>query len=193
MSTWEPSEVSPPPLVHLTVGQRTHLAVQFSDWTLCGVWIDEGPDGPALMCRQCAGRLPEEADSMTHSPEPKVGSSTPWGRADFVDVLAPGIVNVSTPGHGGVWVAPHLNAEIHPVWRSDSGWYEEDCEAVIVFATFPEVFPQASQERMHDSLAWSFSRQHAVAFPGEAKAREGRPTFETAMADLDARRKQQQA
>jgi hypothetical protein len=129
--------------------------------------------------------------SMTHSPQPRVGSFTPWGRADFAEVLVPGAVSVATPSHGGIWLAPHLNAEVHPAWRRDDGWYEEDCEAAIVFATFPGTAPEIPQEKVHDSLAWSFTREHAVVFPRESAAREGLPTFDTQMAELRAKREQQ--
>jgi hypothetical protein len=134
--------------------------------------------------------------SMTRSTPPREKSLTPWGSADFVEVLTPGIVSVSTPSHGGIWLAPHLNAEIHPVWRSDDGWYEEDCEANIVLLAFPgalgtDLDPAPILTRLHDSLAYSFTRQHAVAYPAEAKAREGRATFDSNMAALRQRETQQ--
>jgi uncharacterized protein YdaT len=69
------------------------------------------------------------------------GSRTPWGIADYVSHPAPGIVTVSTPGHGGVKLSPERNRAIPTALRRASGWYEEDCEANIVGLYHPEAFP----------------------------------------------------
>ena len=62
MTSWTPSSPSVPPLVLVTTGSATHLAVQFADWTLCGVPLGPEPStGSIPTCRHCAGRLPEEA------------------------------------------------------------------------------------------------------------------------------------
>lgn len=72
------------------------------------------------------------------------GSRTPWGAAQSTYYPAPGIVQVSTAGHGGVKLSPERNREVHPALRRRSGWYEEDCEASIVGMYFPEAFPSSS-------------------------------------------------
>jgi hypothetical protein len=59
------------------------------------------------------------------------GSRTPWGTADSAHHIAPGIVIVGTPGHGGVKLSPERNKKIPPALRNASGWYEEDCESYI--------------------------------------------------------------
>ena len=65
---------------------------------------------------------------------------TPWGKSDSTSVIAPGILEVTTPSHGGINLAPHLNSQVHKAWRQKSGWYEEDCEWAIVAVTFPAHF-----------------------------------------------------
>jgi hypothetical protein len=118
------------------------------------------------------------------------GSGTPWGTADFVEVLAPGITSVSTPSHGGIHLSPERNAQVHPVWRSDNGWYEEDCEANIVLITFFGELASdlaVGKDKIHDQLHWAFTRQHAVVFPIEAMRRRDQPTFESQMAEMRAR------
>jgi hypothetical protein len=55
---------------------------------------------------------------------------TPWGKADFVSTLADGVVSVSTPSHGGIYLDGARNAVVHEVWRDTSaaaggGWHEE--------------------------------------------------------------------
>ena len=64
------------------------------------------------------------------------GQSTPWGRADFARVLAPGIGSVSTPGHGGIKVCGKLNKLIPDYMRCEGGWYEEDCDWCIPYLVF---------------------------------------------------------
>lgn len=68
------------------------------------------------------------------------GSRTPWGEAQQVSDIAPGIAVASTAGHGGIKLSPERNREIHPALRNRNGWYEEDCEQHIVSMHFaPEL------------------------------------------------------
>lgn len=117
----------------------------------------------------------------------RVGSATPWGRADHAEVLALGIVQVSTPGHGGVHLDPVWNAAIHPAWRASNGWYEEDCEVYIVAAAHPHAFPRATPQEVHDALYYWFTDEHAQAYPEEHARRAGTPTSADAMRELRAR------
>lgn len=63
---------------------------------------------------------------------------TPWGPAQAVDFLAPGISQFFTSSHGGLKLLPKLNAQVHEAWRKKGGWYEEDCEYAIVYFHFAE-------------------------------------------------------
>lgn len=77
------------------------------------------------------------------------GMETPWGVADYVTARAPGIVAVSTPRHGGVWLSAERVAQL-PQWaRSFAAkwshgwgdqWFEEDSCAAVVVAAWPGVF-----------------------------------------------------
>lgn len=60
---------------------------------------------------------------------PTVGGHSPWGTIDFVHPYAEGMVWVSTPGHGGLWLSNERLAAMPAEQRSADGWYEEDCEA----------------------------------------------------------------
>lgn len=73
------------------------------------------------------------------------GSRTPWGKADAVTHVAPGIAVVSTPGHGGVKLSPERNKAIPTPLRRPSGWYEEDAESYIALAYHPEAGAQAGR------------------------------------------------
>jgi hypothetical protein len=52
------------------------------------------------------------------------GGRTPWGTADSVEDVAPGIVFASTPGHGGFKLSPERNAVVPDPLRNGNGWYE---------------------------------------------------------------------
>jgi hypothetical protein len=73
--------------------------------------------------------------------------NTPWGPSQHTATIADGITEVSTAGHGGIFLSPERNDKVPIEWRRASfngqglrGWYEEDCDVVLVILTFPEVF-----------------------------------------------------
>jgi hypothetical protein len=85
---------------------------------------------------------------MTTTP-PTVRSSTPWGWADSVCEIAPGIIQIETPSHGGIWLSPDRLEVVAPDYRAfaakwshgwGEAWFEEDCAAYAVIATWPELF-----------------------------------------------------
>lgn len=71
--------------------------------------------------------------------------SSPWGSVQSQRELAPGIIQVSTAGHGGIWLSLERQVQL-PAWALEvpSGycpkpmWWEEDCEAMIVVYVFWE-------------------------------------------------------
>lgn len=65
---------------------------------------------------------------------------TPWGQADHTELISKGIVFYTTPSHGGFKLDAIRNNHVHPAFRNDDGWYEEDCEALKVIFTFPQFF-----------------------------------------------------
>lgn len=67
---------------------------------------------------------------------PLDGKRSPWGTIDASREIAPGLWQVSTPGHGGVKADRARNAKIPQALRVTGGWYEEDCEAHIPFYVF---------------------------------------------------------
>lgn len=69
--------------------------------------------------------------------------SSPWGPIQHQVTLAPGIVQVSTAGHGGIWISPERLAEMPEDIRTaknysgDPQWFEEDCDWAKVILAFP--------------------------------------------------------
>ncbi len=66
------------------------------------------------------------------------GMRTPWGAAQTVERMAPGIWIVSTAGHGGIKLDAAHQRQMPAYMRRGGGWYEEDCESalpMLVFAT----------------------------------------------------------
>lgn len=102
---------------------------------------------------------------------------TPWGLADHVEEVAPGIKKVHTPGHGGLKLNRATNAAMPPALRQAGGWYEEDCEWAKVAVVFPEAFSEEVREIALKTLknyfpdayeAWSGK----VLPPGESRSRD---------------------
>lgn len=78
------------------------------------------------------------------SKAPVEGGRSPWGSIQSVEEIAEGIVSVTTAGHGGIWLAPALEAKVPAGLRAlarqyaPSQWYEEDCDAYIVGFVFAD-------------------------------------------------------
>lgn len=88
---------------------------------------------------------------------------TPWGESDYTRRLARGVVEVTTPGHGGIGVTPlaaqRLTPEARALAEQYGGryWYEEDCKWAIVAYELPELFPDVEPGRALEVV----SRWHA--------------------------------
>jgi hypothetical protein len=79
---------------------------------------------------------------------PKVGGGSPWGTIDDVRLVADGIYNVCTPGHGGYYLDNARLAEfrkLFPKFKPFAGfpWFEEDCDWAMVTIAFPQYFHDA--------------------------------------------------
>lgn len=80
--------------------------------------------------------------------------STPWGKADSVTKVAPGIAFVSTPRHGGYRVSkmlaeneiPKIQRDKAAIFQSGYYWFEEDCAWSIVALNFPQYFERAGND-----------------------------------------------
>ena len=76
--------------------------------------------------------------------------NTPWGQADRVTKWKDGLWFVSTPSHGGFRLSePTYRDLIQRLgyipdlfvgYQGGFWWFEEDCDAGIVSAAFPEIF-----------------------------------------------------
>jgi hypothetical protein len=76
--------------------------------------------------------------------EPKIGSTSPWDTVQTVRTITPGIIAVSTAGHGGYWLSQARYHAMPAALRCNvyggGTWFEEDCEWALVAMAFPEVF-----------------------------------------------------
>jgi hypothetical protein len=66
--------------------------------------------------------------------------NTPWGLADREEILAPGIISYSTPGHGGIWLSPERRQELNysKNWLKTPEWWEEDCDWAVPYVFFAD-------------------------------------------------------
>jgi len=77
---------------------------------------------------------------------------TPWGAPDTQTVIAEGIIAVTTPSHGGIWLSPEGLAEMPEHLRKCSftkdNWFEEDCSWCAVALAWPDLFPRQQEDAM---------------------------------------------
>ena len=138
------------------------------------------PKGVPVGGQFAAGAHPETDTTLTAAPNwgevnIQEGSRTPWGEADYVSESAPGIMSVSTPGHGGYKLSPERNKAIPAGLRNGSGWYEEDCEAHIVAWVHPEGFPNAdaAEQGVKDWFPDGYEKATGtVLAPGESQTKD---------------------
>ena len=106
------------------------------------------------------------APVSTQTP-PEAAGPSPWGPVQMATNITPGITFVSCSGHGGFWVNSELNATVPAVWRRYAArwrrgwgdqWYEEDCAACAVVASFPEHFPDPHLQRVARDVLGTLSR-----------------------------------
>ncbi|HYH64393.1 MAG TPA: hypothetical protein VD866_06815 [Urbifossiella sp.] len=87
---------------------------------------------------------------------------TPWGVAQHVTEIAPGIVSYSTASHGGIHLSDERVAEMPaalqdfvPFGGPQPGpgrWYEEDCDWSVVCLAFPQFFTESDAQAAHATL-----------------------------------------
>lgn len=69
---------------------------------------------------------------------------TPWGISDSQTEIADGIIEVSTPSHGGIWLSTERQAELKGKFPNidnfthDLRWWEEDCDWVVPYIVFKD-------------------------------------------------------
>jgi hypothetical protein len=94
---------------------------------------------------------------------PQEKMNTPWGYADQIDTLADGVLEVSTPSHGGILVHNrhrHYFPQGLKLFAGRFGEYlafEEDCDAAWVFAY---MWNQLDKRRTAELAARGFDREY---------------------------------
>jgi len=91
-------------------------------------------------------------------------TTSPWGAVQDQKELAPGIIQVWTASHGGIWVEPAKWATmpIKTTGYSEDGWFEEDCDWALVALAFPEAFDAKSLAYAEKMKAGDYFKQMGV-------------------------------
>jgi len=96
-----------------------------------------------------------------------VGSPTPWGPVQHVHTIAPGVVQVMTESHGGIYVAPDQLAKIPRAhqdfaakWSKGWGpqWFEEDLAALAVLLVYGDPIDEQTRRTWEKALISSTGR-----------------------------------
>jgi hypothetical protein len=100
---------------------------------------------------------------------PEVGSWSPWGSVQHVQVVVPGhIYVVTTASHGGMKLSAEYNRLVDPSWRVKGGWYEEDVDVAIVIITFQKSFAaKADMDEVRSVLARHYAKEYSDWWPQE--------------------------
>jgi len=67
--------------------------------------------------------------------------NTPWGESNRVTALAQGILDVSTPSHGGIHLSPERISQLPQGIKNfvnDLRWWEEDCDWAVPYIVFKD-------------------------------------------------------
>lgn len=88
--------------------------------------------------------------------QPVKGGSTPWGPAQTVEELKPGIWHVTTASHGGIVISDGRLGTLPPEARqtkySQNGWFEEDCDWAIPVWFFRGEFKEADVQAAKEMI-----------------------------------------
>lgn len=126
-----------------------------------------GTSDRANECRRCQADGGASPGPRARVPAPAITCAlmvvnSPWGNVETRDMIAPGVVFVSTSSHGGALAAPEAQARIPESLRTADGWYEEDCELCAVIVTWPEYFDARAVAMARGAVAsgreWRMSR-----------------------------------
>lgn len=101
--------------------------------------------------------------------------STPWGSPQTQKEYAPGLVLVSTAGHGGFYVSDEWLAKMPADCReaktyTGRNWYEEDCDYATVVLAFPEFFSEQDFYFAVESVGHTDYLKHLATPERKAKA-----------------------
>jgi len=102
---------------------------------------------------------------------------TPWGNSDSKHILAPGILSLSTPSHGGIKVEKELNLLIPAYMRAPDGFYEEDVDWAIVATVFPHAFTTEdkahARKTLRDWVPSAYERYYKeIIPPGQSRKKD---------------------
>lgn len=104
------------------------------------------------------------------------GSSSPWGKIQSVENIAPGIDAVYTSGHGGLKVTAARNKDIDPAWREGT-FYEEDCAWSKAAITHHQDLTPEYAAAAHETARRWYPDQY-TAIVGKNPAKYGLTGFE---------------
>lgn len=82
--------------------------------------------------------------------------NTPWGIADHIETVAPGIQFVSTPSHGGYVLADDLQVVMKALRLPAKRFYEEDCEAAFVALAFSQHMLPGAVDRSLETIGYFY-------------------------------------
>lgn len=133
---------------------------------------------------------------MSAIPCPPALQHSPWGNVQHAEQTAPGLIAVSTAGHGGLWLAPERReamAAAFPGFRPWGGgsfeWLEEDCDVSLAAILWPVEFSPQMVSGSVGMVGQQEGRYFAevrpwLESPAGSEARRIAEEFNASVADL---------
>lgn len=168
---------------YLASGWR--MAKPMAEWTRADFYGHGGylEDEAAFRAKVLEQAQHQEERRQLARREIPSGAHTPWGSSQGGTVYAEGVTAHATAGHGGFKLSADRNRKVHPMFRADGGWYEEDECWAIVALTFPRLFTSLERQHAERTIKDSWPDAWEAIFgtilgPGESRTKDQR-TFET--------------
>lgn len=77
---------------------------------------------------------------------------TPWGDVQDIKQYRKGFYYYETASHGGYYLSKRYNNKIPAKYRNVDGWYEQDCDALIVEYFHYDITQPFSKEYIEEEL-----------------------------------------
>lgn len=104
--------------------------------------------------------------------------SSPWGKPQTCDKIAPGIVRVTTAGHGGIHLDDWRQSRMPEALKNQvENWYEEDLCWCLPATAFPEAFPESYKKDAEWTLRNNFPERYEAYYnvvlePGQSRDKD---------------------
>lgn len=108
----------------------------------------------------------EEIRKFHNTPRYRLGEPCPWGQVQQTQFIAPGILWVTTAGHGGYRLCEDrynsMPQHLRECSYTKDQWFEEDCSWCAVVLAWPQYFTSGMVAAARDTYARAYKQEHDI-------------------------------